>query len=40
MLFRSEDFDAADGFDPAEVVELSFLFDSSGEVMMDNIGWS
>ena len=40
VTIPTEDFDAADGFDPAEVVELSFLFDSSGEVMMDNIGWS
>lgn len=32
-------FDSGEGFDPTNVVELSFLFDSSGEVMIDNIGF-
>ena len=36
----TEAFRGGDGFDPTSVAELTFLFDSSGEVMIDNIGWS
>ena len=40
VTIPTESFDAEEGFDPTNVAEVSFLFDSSGEVMMDNIGWS
>ena len=40
VTIPTEGFEAEEGFDLTSIVELSFLFDSSGEVMLDNIGWS
>ncbi len=40
VAIPTESFEAEEGFDLTNIVELSFLFDSSGEVMLDNIGWS
>ena len=40
VTIPTEAFCSEEGFDLTGVVKLSFLFDSSGEVMMDNIGWA
>ena len=35
----AEGFAAQEEFDPSQVVEISFVFDGSGEVLLDNIGF-